>query len=98
MQPSLTRNTALSFVLGASLGIGGLGLAVHPAYAAGHHKLNDAQIAAVVVGADTIDINYGELALKKSHDPAVRQFAQQMVRDHSAINKAAEQLVNRLGV
>lgn len=99
-------HTTLPVVLVAALGIGAPGLmAASPAFAANHatastahHKLSDAQIAAVVVGANTIDINNGKLALKKSHDPEVRQFAQDMVRDHSAINKAAKQLVTKLGV
>ena len=35
----------------------------------------DSQIVGIVLAADEIDIEYGRMALAKSHDKAVRDFA-----------------------
>ena len=59
---------------------------------------NDAQIAHIAYTAGTIDIAAGKQALAKSHDKAVRDFAQEMVRDHTAVNDQALALVKKLGV
>jgi putative membrane protein len=40
---------------------------------------SDPQIVGIVVAANQIDINYGSLALTKSHNKQVREFAQQML-------------------
>lgn len=60
--------------------------------------LSDAQIAAIVVAANQVDIEAGELARNKSTDAEVKKFAEQMVTDHTAVNKAAVELVTRLKV
>jgi putative membrane protein len=60
--------------------------------------LTDANIAAIVVQANTADILYAELALAKSQTPAVREFATMTKRDHESVNEAAVALVTRLGV
>ncbi len=60
--------------------------------------VTDANIAAIVVAADAIDIDYGKIAESKTKNPKVKAFAQQMVRDHTAVNKAAVALVTKLGV
>jgi len=60
--------------------------------------LTDANIAAVVVQANTIDILYAEMALAKSQTSAVREFATMTKRDHESVNEAAVALVTRLGV
>src|SRR6476661_281036 len=59
---------------------------------------NDAQIAAIVVAANTVDIDAGKLAEKKTRNKDVRGFAKQMVHDHSAVNKQAVALVSKLHV
>lgn len=59
---------------------------------------NDAQIAMIVVVADTVDVNYGKLAVEKTRNQAVKEFAETMVRDHSAVNDKAIALVKKLGV
>ena len=59
---------------------------------------NDAQIAAIVVTANTVDIDAGKLAQKRSHNKEVKQFAKQMVTDHTGVNKQATALVTRLKV
>lgn len=60
--------------------------------------MTDADIAAIVVTANTIDVQNGELALSKTSNPEVRNFAQRMVTDHNAVNQAAVALVTKLGV
>jgi putative membrane protein len=59
---------------------------------------SDAQIAHIAYTAGQIDVAAGRQALAKSRNPAVRGFAEQMVRDHSAVNQQAVALVTRLGV
>lgn len=61
-------------------------------------KLNDAQIAHIAYTAGQIDIAAAQQALARSRTPAVRDFAQEMVRDHTAVNKQALALVQKLGV
>jgi putative membrane protein len=60
--------------------------------------LTDPQIAAIVVAANQVDIDAGELALKKSKNEEVKKFAQRMVTDHTAVNKSAVDLVTKLKV
>jgi putative membrane protein len=61
-------------------------------------KPNDAQIAHIAYTAGQIDIKAAELALKKSKNKEVRAFAQDMVRDHKAVNQKALALVKKLKV
>jgi putative membrane protein len=60
--------------------------------------LSDPQIAAIVVAANQVDIDNGELAKRKSKNGEVKAFAERMVIDHSGVNKAAVELVTKLGV
>lgn len=60
--------------------------------------LNDAQIAHIAYTAGLIDVAAGKQALAKSNDKAVRAFAEEMVRDHAAVNDEALALVGKLGV
>lgn len=69
-----------------------------PALARGSPGLNDAKIANIAYTAGQIDIAAGKQALAKSKNKAVRSFAQEMVRDHSAVNDKALALVKKLGV
>jgi len=59
---------------------------------------SDPQIAHIAYTAGTIDIAAAKQALAKSHTKAVRDFAQEMVRDHSAVNAKALALVKKLHV
>lgn len=61
-------------------------------------KPNDAQIAHIAYTAGNIDIAAAKQALKKSKNPQVRAFANDMVRDHTAVNKQALALVKKLHV
>lgn len=60
--------------------------------------VSDPQIAAIVVAANQVDIDAGELAKEKAADPRVKEFAQRMITDHGGVNQAASDLVGRLGV
>jgi putative membrane protein len=59
---------------------------------------NDAQIAAIVVTANQVDIDAGKLATSKAKSKEVKAFAQQMITDHSGVNKQAKALVTKLKV
>jgi putative membrane protein len=72
-----------------------LGLAATAAQAEGP---TDPQIAAIVVTANTVDIDAGKLAMSKSHTKDVREFAQRMITDHTGVNKSAVDLVTKLKV
>jgi putative membrane protein len=61
-------------------------------------KLTDPQIADIALTAHKIDIARGKLALSKTKNAEVKQFAEQMVHDHEAGVKEAVALANRLGV
>jgi putative membrane protein len=69
-----------------------------PAFAKEDSKPNDAQIAHIAYTAGQIDIAAGKQAMAKSMDANVRAFADEMVRDHTAVNDKALALVKKLGV
>ena len=60
--------------------------------------LSDAEIAAIVVAANAIDVGFGEIARERATDERVREFAETMIRDHTAVNQSAGELVGRLEV
>jgi len=66
-----------------------------PALAAGP---TDPQIAHIAYTAGNLDVAAAKQALARSHNKAVRSFAQQMIRDHQAVNAKALALVKKLHV
>ena len=58
----------------------------------------DAEIAAIVVAANQVDIDAGKLASGKAQSADVRTLAQRMVTDHTGVNQQASALVQKLGV
>ena len=60
--------------------------------------VTDAQIASIVVTANQVDIDAGTLAASKASKEDVKKFAQQMVTDHTGVNKQATELVTKLNV
>lgn len=74
------------------------GLLSFPASAQKSQKLTDPEIASVAVTADQIDIDYAKIAIKKSHNPKVIEFAKTMEKDHGNVNKQAVALAKKLGV
>ena len=73
-----------------------LTMAMLPAQPA--EKPTDAQIAHIAYTAGNLDIKAAELALDKSKNESVRAFANDMVRDHKAVNDKALALVKKLNV
>lgn len=61
-------------------------------------KLTDPEIAHVGVVANQIDIDYAAIALKKSKNKGVKNFAETMSRDHAGVIDQATALVGKLGV
>jgi len=61
-------------------------------------KPNDAQIAHIAYTAGKLDVDAAQLALQKSKNKEVRAFAEDMVRDHKAVNEKALALVKKLKV
>jgi putative membrane protein len=57
---------------------------------------NDAQIAAIVVTANQVDIDAGKVAEAQTASADVKKFAQLMVTDHTAVNKSATDLAGKL--
>ena len=89
MRPHLTTIAAVLFAT-----------ALHPSImkAQGTPAPTDPQIVGIVETADDIDINYAKLALSKARDKQVRDFAQQMITDHSAVQKSVINLASQLNV
>ena len=85
LQNTLRITAAAALLLGASTA----------AYAAGP---TDPQIAHIAYTAGNIDIAAAKQALARSHNKAVRDFASEMVRDHTAVNDQALALVKKLHV
>jgi len=69
-----------------------------PALVLAQGKPTDPQIAGIVVTANQIDIDAGKLAKARSSSKEVKDFAQQMITDHGAVNKQAGALAKKLGV
>ena len=83
----------LKFALLGAAAIVGVGT---PALAAAGPT--DPQIAHIAYTAGSIDIAAAKQALAKSHNASVHAFAQEMVRDHKAVNDRALALVKMLKV
>ena len=60
--------------------------------------INDAQIASIVVTANQVDIDAGNLAESTASSADVKAFGKQMVTDHTGVNKSAVDLVTKLKV
>ena len=60
--------------------------------------VDDAQIASIVVTANQVDIDAGKLASSMAANGDVKKFGEQMVTDHTGVNKQATELVTKLKV
>jgi putative membrane protein len=58
----------------------------------------DPQIVGIVQAANEIDIAQAKLALKKTKNDQVKQFAQQMIDDHTKLHTSVADLAKKLGV
>ncbi len=63
-----------------------------------NQKLSDPEVAHTAVTANQIDIDFAQIALKKSKNADVLQFAKTMANDHEAVIKQAVALATKLGV
>lgn len=59
-------------------------------------QVSDAQIAAIVLAANSVDSAAGEMAREKGQNAKVKEFGQRMVTDHGGVNKQAVALAGRL--
>lgn len=62
------------------------------------NALSNAEIASVAVVANKIDINYAKIAIKRSNNDEILEFANRMVTDHNNVIDQAVALVTKLGV
>ena len=60
--------------------------------------LTDPEVASVAVVANQIDISYAEIAVKKSKNKEILNFANRMITDHNAVIQQAVALVTKLNV
>jgi putative membrane protein len=74
------------------------GLLLAPVGGASAQEVNDAQIASIVVTANQVDIDAGELAKARSANAEVKRFAELMITAHTGVNKSATALVTKLKV
>jgi putative membrane protein len=75
-----------------SISAAAFGLVGQPAFAQDTAP-NDAQIAGIVVAANSVDIDAKKLAEKMSSNKDVKAFAQRMVTHHTGVNQQACALV-----
>jgi putative membrane protein len=59
------------------------------------NKLSDGQIAEVLATVDGAEIEQAQVALQKSTNTGVREFAQHMVDEHTASKQAGAELASR---
>jgi putative membrane protein len=84
-------NKAVGFTIGALM----LPLLAIAADAPGP---TDPQIAAIVVTANQVDIDAAKVAKSMAQNADVKAFAEQMIADHTGVNKSATALVTKLKV
>lgn len=77
----------------AALSMLGMAAAVHAA-----DKPTDPQIAHIAYTAGVIDVENAKLAVSKSKNADVVAFANDMIRDHQAVNVQALDLLKKLNV
>jgi putative membrane protein len=60
--------------------------------------LSDANVASIVNSANNGEIQEAQLVLQRSSNPAVREFAQRMIADHTASNQRLQAVLSDIGV
>lgn len=73
-------------------------IAVADSLAAQDEGPGDPEIAHIAVTANALDVEAARLALDRSDDARVRDFARTMIRDHEGVIEQAKALAGRLGV
>ena len=85
-------------VAGLCVAVAGVSVAGVSVAGVSAQGVTDAQIASIVLTANQVDIDAGKLAASKATDPQVKAFGQQMVTDHTGVNKQATELAGKLKV
>ncbi len=85
---------------GLAIAVAGMSLTMffNPVHGQENPKLSDAEVASVAVVANQIDIDYADIAIKRSKNTDVLKFANTMKNDHTAVIGQAAALVKKLGV
>jgi putative membrane protein len=96
MNNTTWRRSVLASVLALAFGAPLTG--VQAEQAAASPPPSDAEIAAIVVAANQVDIDAGKLAADRAQSADVRTLAQRMVTDHTGVNQQASALVEKLHV
>ena len=73
-------------------------LVLLPAAALIAGEITDEHIASIVVTANQVDVDAGALVASKTNNAEVKSFAELMVTDHNAVNRAAVELATKLKV
>lgn len=82
----------------SAIALAAAGLLLLPLAGVSAEEVNDAQIASIVVTANQVDIDAGQLAASRATTDEVKKFARLMVADHTGVNKAATDLAAKLKV
>lgn len=72
--------------------------AAAPAGAAAMGLMSDEQVAARVGATNSLEIATGDIARDKATDPAVKEFARDMVAEHQRLQHETDSLAVRLGM
>jgi putative membrane protein len=88
IQPAYLRYLSAALLVMLSTGI----------YAQKQTKLTDPEIASVAVTANQIDIDFAQIAIEKSKNTEILNFAKTIANDHKAVIDQAVALVTRLKV
>lgn len=78
--------------------LGALGLVLAATGSMAADKPTDPEIAHIAYSAGVIDVEAAKLALAKTTNADVKDFAQSMQKDHEAVNDMALALVKKLNV
>ena len=89
---------SFTYVILASTVLMGCMAAMDSAKAQQEKAPNDLEIAHTAYTAGSIDIRYAHMALALSDNADVRQFAELMIQDHTAVNNKALALVSKLQI
>lgn len=61
-------------------------------------RAQDGVFVRKALSGDMAEVKLGQLALQKSNDPQVKQFAQRMIKDHTELSNRMTPLAEQLGV
>lgn len=92
---ALALCTLLVLSLGTSACMGGRGMGMGM-----NHEMmgTHATLHSMLMTANRSEIEEAQLALTKTQNPAVRQFAQRMIADHTAAMQQMEQMMMQMGM